>query len=62
MGHSHLTNKILNDPLYGFIRLESPLILNLLDHPLLQRLRYIRQLGMTYLVYPGATHSRLAHA
>ncbi len=62
MGHYHLTNKILNDPLYGFIRLESPLILNLLDHPLLQRLRYIRQLGMTYLVYPGATHSRLAHA
>lgn len=62
MGHSHLTNKILNDPLYGFIRLESPLILNLLDHPLLQRLRYIRQLGMTYLVYPGATHSRWAHA
>ncbi|MFM9060704.1 MAG: HD domain-containing protein [Bacteroidota bacterium] len=57
-----MTNKILNDPLYGFIRLESKLILRLVDHPLFQRLRYIRQLGMTYLVYPGATHSRMAHA
>lgn len=62
MGHTQLSNKILNDPLYGFIRLESPLIQKLLDHPLLQRLRYIRQLGMTFVVYPGATHSRLAHA
>jgi len=57
-----LTNKILNDPLYGLLRLESALVVQLLDHRLVQRLRYIRQLGMTYLVYPGATHSRLAHA
>lgn len=54
--------KIINDPIYGFIRLNDPLLFDLLEHPLVQRLREIRQLGMSYLVYPGATHSRLAHA
>ncbi|MBM3918641.1 MAG: HD domain-containing protein [Sphingomonadales bacterium] len=55
-------HKIINDPIYGFIRLNDPLLFDLLEHPLVQRLREIRQLGMSYLVYPGATHSRLAHA
>lgn len=54
--------KIINDPIYGFIRLNDPLLFDLLEHPMVQRLREIRQLGMSYLVYPGATHSRLAHA
>jgi HD superfamily phosphohydrolase len=55
-------HKIINDPIYGFIRLNDPLLFDLLEHPLVQRLREIRQLGMSYMVYPGATHSRLAHA
>ncbi|MEO0311840.1 MAG: hypothetical protein RIQ89_1497 [Bacteroidota bacterium] len=53
--------KILNDPLYGFINLPGELI-PIIDHPYFQRLRRIRQLGMTNLVYPGANHSRFHHA
>lgn len=52
---------ILRDPLWNNIRLD-PLALALLDTPVLQRLRYVRQLGHTFLVYPGATHSRFEHA
>lgn len=54
--------KIVNDPLYGFIQIPSPLIFELIEHPFFQRLRRIRQLGMTHLVYPGAHHTRFHHA
>jgi len=53
--------EILRDPLWNNIRLD-PLALALLDTPVLQRLRYVRQLGLAFLVYPGATHSRFEHA
>ncbi|MGE0077576.1 MAG: HD domain-containing protein [Bacteroidales bacterium] len=54
--------KIVNDPVHGFININYPLIFDLIEHPLFQRLRNIKQLGLSYLVYPGATHSRLQHA
>jgi HD superfamily phosphohydrolase len=54
--------KIINDPVYGFISIPSELVYDLIDHPYFQRLRYIRQLGMTHLVYPGALHTRFHHA
>ena len=56
------TGKIINDPVHGFITLPSGLILDLIDHPFFQRLRRIRQLGLTELVYPGANHTRFHHA
>jgi HD superfamily phosphohydrolase len=55
-------HKILNDPIYGFITIPSPLIFDLLEHSYFQRLRRISQLGLTYLVYPGAYHTRFHHA
>lgn len=55
-------NKIINDPVYGFISIKSALIFDLIQHPYFQRLRYIKQLGMTHLVYPGALHTRFHHA
>lgn len=55
-------NKIINDPVHGFINIPSGLIQEIIEHPYFQRLRDIKQLGMTNLVYPGATHSRLIHA
>jgi len=55
-------NKIINDPVYGFISIPSGLVFNLIEHPWFQRLRYIKQLGMTHLVYPGALHTRFHHA
>ncbi len=54
--------KIINDPVHGFINIPSGLIQEIIEHPYFQRLRDIKQLGMTNLVYPGATHSRLIHA
>lgn len=54
--------KIINDPVYGFITIPSDLIYDLISHPYFQRLRYIKQLGMTHLVYPGALHTRFHHA
>jgi HD superfamily phosphohydrolase len=54
--------KIINDPVYGFINIPSALIFDLISHPFFQRLRYIKQLGMTHLVYPGALHTRFHHA
>lgn len=54
--------KILNDPIYGFITIPSELIFDLLEHPYFQRLRRISQLGLSYLVYPGAYHTRFHHA
>ena len=54
--------KIINDPVYGFITIPSELIYDLIQHPYVQRMRYIKQLGMTHLVYPGALHTRFHHA
>jgi HD superfamily phosphohydrolase len=54
--------KIINDPIYGFINVESELIFDIIEHPYFQRLRRIRQLGLTDLVYPGALHNRFHHA
>ncbi|MEK6780313.1 MAG: HD domain-containing protein [Bacteroidota bacterium] len=54
--------KIINDPVYGFISIESELIFDLIEHPYFQRLRHIKQLGLTDLVYPGALHTRFHHA
>lgn len=54
--------KIVNDPIYGFITIPSRLIFDLVEHPYFQRLRRISQMGMSYLVYPGAHHTRFHHA
>jgi HD superfamily phosphohydrolase len=53
--------KIFNDPIYGFIGIPSPLIFDLIGHPYFQRLRRISQMGLSYLVYPGAHHTRFHH-
>ena len=54
--------KILNDPIYGFISIPNELIYDLIQHPYFQRLRRISQMGLSYLVYPGAHHTRFHHA
>jgi len=54
--------KIINDPVYGFISIHSELVFDLIEHPYFQRLRRIKQLGLTNLVYPGANHTRFHHA
>lgn len=54
--------KIINDPVYGFISIQSDLIYDLIQTPYFQRLRYIKQLGLSDLVYPGAQHTRFHHA
>lgn len=54
--------KIINDPVFGFISIQSELVFDLIEHPFLQRLRRIKQLGFSYLVFPGANHSRFEHA
>ena len=56
------TTKIINDPIYGFIRISNKIILDLINHKYFQRLRRISQLGLSYLVYPGAHHTRFQHA
>lgn len=53
--------KIFNDPVYGFISIPHEIIFDLIEHPYMQRLRRIKQLGMTHLVYPGALHTRFHH-
>ncbi len=53
--------KIVNDPVHGFIGISYPLAYDIIEHPYFQRLRHIKQLGLTYLVYPGANHSRFQH-
>jgi uncharacterized protein len=53
--------KIINDPVYGFISLPGDLIFDIIEHPWFQRLRNIKQLGLTSFVYPGANHSRFQH-
>ena len=55
-------SKILNDPVYGFITLPYKIISDIIDHPYFQRLRRIKQLGLSHLVYPGALHTRFHHA
>ncbi len=54
--------KIINDPVYGFLRIPEPELMKVIDHPWFQRLRNIKQMGLAHLVYPGATHTRLAHS
>lgn len=54
--------KIFNDPIYGFINIPNTLIYDLIQHPFFQRLRRITQMGLSYLVYPGAHHTRFHHA
>jgi len=54
--------KILNDPIYGFISIPNELIFDLIEHPYFQRLRRISQMGLSFLVYPGANHTRFHHA
>lgn len=60
----YLTNKrkIINDPVYGFISIPGDFLYDIVEHPWFQRLRNIKQLGLTSFVYPGATHSRFQHA
>lgn len=53
--------KIINDPVYGFVTIPSGLIFDLIEHPYIQRLRYIKQVSMTHMVYPGALHTRFQH-
>ena len=54
--------KILNDPIYGFIRIPNSLIFDIIEHPSFQRLRRVSQMGFSNLVYPGANHTRFHHA
>ena len=54
--------KIFNDPIYGFITIPDALIFDLIEHKYFQRLRRITQMGLSYLVYPGAHHTRFHHA
>ncbi len=54
--------KIINDPVYGFISIDHPLILGIIAHPWYQRLRRIYQMAFAHLVYPGAVHTRLHHS
>ncbi|WP_306429618.1 hypothetical protein [Sphingobacterium sp. E70] len=46
-------NKIINDPVYGFVAIPTGLVFDLVQHPYFQRLRYVKQVSMTHLVYPG---------
>ncbi len=54
--------KIINDPVYGFLRFPEPELLQIIAHPWFQRLRNIKQMGLAPLVYPGAVHTRLHHS
>jgi len=54
--------KILNDPIYGFIRIPNSLIFDIVEHASFQRLRRVSQMGLSNLVYPGANHTRFHHA
>jgi len=54
--------KIINDPIYGFVTISSALIFDIIEHRFFQRLRRVAQMGMSYLVYPGAHHTRFQHA
>ncbi len=54
--------KIINDPIYGFVNIPNELIFDIIEHPYFQRLRRISQMGLSYMVYPGAHHTRFHHA
>ncbi|MBI9068949.1 MAG: HD domain-containing protein [Salinivirgaceae bacterium] len=54
--------KIINDPVYGFINFPASRVFDIVEHPWFQRLRRIKQLGLTEFVYPGARHTRFHHA
>ena len=58
----HNLRKIINDPVYGFITINHPLIFQIISHPYFQRLRRINQMALALLVYPGAVHTRLHHS
>ncbi|MCF6294459.1 MAG: HD domain-containing protein [Flavobacteriaceae bacterium] len=60
--HTKNKLKIFNDPIYGFITIPNSLIFDLIEHKYFQRLRRITQMGLSYLVYPGAHHTRFHHA
>jgi HD superfamily phosphohydrolase len=53
--------KIVNDPVYGFITIPDEILFDVIEHPYMQRLRRIMQLGLSHLVYPGALHTRFHH-
>ena len=57
-----IKRKIINDPIYGFITIDHPLLFFIIDHPWYQRLRRIYQMALAQLVYPGAVHTRLHHS
>src|SRR5579872_236007 len=59
---ARLSRKIINDPVYGFITLDHPVLLRIVAHPYYQRLRRIHQMAFAHLVYPGAVHTRLHHS
>ncbi len=60
--YPHNKRKIFNDPVYGFVSITDELIFDIVEHPWFQRLRRIKQLGLTHLVYPGALHTRFHHS
>lgn len=62
MGFTTNKRKIINDPVYGFINIPGDFIFDIIEHPWFQRLRNIKQLGLTSFVYPGAVHSRFQHS
>lgn len=61
-GNQQNKRKIVNDPVYGFINIPDDIVFDLIEHSFFQRLRRIKQLGLTHLVYPGALHTRFHHA
>ena len=56
------TRKIINDPVFGFLSIPDGVLFEILQHPYVQRLNRIRQLGLSFFVYPGAMHSRFVHS
>src|SRR6185312_6503090 len=57
-----IKGKIINDPVYGFLKFPETEIMKIIEHPWFQRLRGIRQMGLAYMVYPGAMHTRFHHS
>ncbi|WP_246186139.1 HD domain-containing protein [Phnomibacter ginsenosidimutans] len=60
--HMSFKGKIINDPIYGFISIDDPVVFRVVSHPYYQRLRRIYQMAFAHLVYPGAVHTRMAHS